>query len=375
MEHPRVAESAGRAMCSIVVIDDDPQFLRAIRRTAAIRSDVDLFASAIVDRAIEHIGSHPTRLAIVDLHMPGTSGLVVCRKLRATTPDLEILIASAGFDDRLKREAIQAGADAAIDKPFDFATIVTSAALGPRRLRPHELVAPHLELARNIARKLSRVYRNLVAADEVEALAMLGLCEAASRFDSTRSEPFAAFAERRIRGSVLDELRRLSGFTRSGRRIQRRVTEARRELEVAGATSDDDVVARAGVSIDDLVRSTPPMRALYSETSEIASNEPGPDARVLRSEIAAAVTQSWHGLSPLGRTILERHYVEGMSLTAIARTLQLSTGRVAHAHAKALDVLRAAVRDGVVRDSPVTSRPTAEGSRARGHERGEPLAD
>ncbi len=331
-------------MCGIVVIDDDLLFLRAIARTAAMRRDVDLFASAVVERAYQHIRSHPTRVAIVDLNMPGTSGLNVCRQLRATEPDLEILITSAAFNDDLKRTALNVGADGALDKPFDLAAII-AAAHRPRQARPHELVASHIDLAKRMARKLGRTYRSLIPSDEIEALALLGLCEAANRFDSSRTEPFAAFATRRIRGSVLDELRRQSGFTRNGRRIQRRLSEARRELEATGAVSDEDVVSRAGVSIEELVRIMPPPRALFMESIDVPSSDPDPETRVARTEIAAALEIGWKGLSPLGRTVLERHYVEGDSLAEIARSLMLPISRITHAQTSALEALRTTIRD------------------------------
>ena len=70
------------------------------------------------------------------------------------------------------------------------------------------LIHDHLEIARRVARKLARKLPPSLSTDEVEGAALLGLTEAASRFDSSRGEPFIAYAVKRIRGAVLDELRR-----------------------------------------------------------------------------------------------------------------------------------------------------------------------
>ena len=76
------------------------------------------------------------------------------------------------------------------------------------RFHRNELICEHLEMARRLARKIARRLPSVVRRDDLESAALLGLTEAASRFDSTRGEPFGAFAAKRVRGAVLDELRR-----------------------------------------------------------------------------------------------------------------------------------------------------------------------
>ena len=72
------------------------------------------------------------------------------------------------------------------------------------------------------------------------------------RYDDTRQEPFLAFAEHRIRGAVLDELRRGDIMPRRVRQLARKIAAAIRELEKDGETPTDQRIADAlGVSIDD----------------------------------------------------------------------------------------------------------------------------
>jgi RNA polymerase sigma factor for flagellar operon FliA len=76
--------------------------------------------------------------------------------------------------------------------------------------------------------------------------------EAAERYDDTRQEPFLAFAEHRIRGAVLDELRRGDIMPRRVRQLARKIAAAIRELEKDGETPTDQRISDAlGVSIDD----------------------------------------------------------------------------------------------------------------------------
>ncbi len=93
------------------------------------------------------------------------------------------------------------------------------------------LIVDHLDMARRLARKIARRVPRSFGREELESAAMLGLTEAALRYDATRGEPFVAYAAKRIRGAVLDELRRRDALTRRRRAEARKLTEVNRNLE------------------------------------------------------------------------------------------------------------------------------------------------
>ena len=72
---------------------------------------------------------------------------------------------------------------------------------------------------------------------------MLGLTEAAERYDESRTEPFLSFAEHRIRGAVLDELRRGDMLPRRVRQVARKISNTIRELENAGEAPSEQRIA------------------------------------------------------------------------------------------------------------------------------------
>src|SRR5689334_5773397 len=91
-----------------------------------------------------------------------------------------------------------------------------------------------------------------IAREDLVSAGMLGLIEAADRYDTGRQEPFLSFAEHRIRGAVLDELRRGDIMPRRVRQLARKIAAAIKELEKGGETASDHRIADAlGVSIDD----------------------------------------------------------------------------------------------------------------------------
>src|SRR2546430_1095939 len=105
------------------------------------------------------------------------------------------------------------------------------------------LIAEHIEMARRIAHRVGRRTPDSISRDDLVGAAMIGLAEAAERYDAVRGEPFVAFAEKRIRGAVLDELRRGDLMSRRARSTARKMGKTIRALEHAlGRTADDEEI-------------------------------------------------------------------------------------------------------------------------------------
>src|SRR3954465_1854336 len=114
-----------------------------------------------------------------------------------------------------------------------------------------QLITEHADIARRIALKMARRCPDWVAREDLVSAGMLGLTEAAARYDEARGGPFLAFAEHRIRGAILDELRRSDLLPRRVRQTARKVASAIREIESAGEqVSDARVALKLGVSIE-----------------------------------------------------------------------------------------------------------------------------
>ena len=115
------------------------------------------------------------------------------------------------------------------------------------------LIHEHIDMARRIALRVARRLPDWITTDDVVAAAMVGLTEAADRYDSTRGEPFAAFAEKRIRGAVLDELRRGDLMPRRARVKARQVGQAAARLEgkLGRPPEDEELALELGVSVEE----------------------------------------------------------------------------------------------------------------------------
>src|SRR5215468_8765266 len=98
----------------------------------------------------------------------------------------------------------------------------------------NQLIADHTSVARRIALKMARRCPDYIAREDLVAAGMLGLTEAADRYDDSRTEPFLSFAEHRIRGAILGELRRGDMLPRRVRQLARRIANTIRTLENKG---------------------------------------------------------------------------------------------------------------------------------------------
>jgi two-component system KDP operon response regulator KdpE len=100
----------------ILVVDDEPQILRSLRTTLAAHG-YDVQTAASGEEAVALVEGHMPDLVVLDLVLPGISGLDVCRYLRERSP-VPILILSARGDERDKVAALDLGADDYLTKPF-----------------------------------------------------------------------------------------------------------------------------------------------------------------------------------------------------------------------------------------------------------------
>ncbi|HEY4058381.1 MAG TPA: sigma-70 family RNA polymerase sigma factor [Kofleriaceae bacterium] len=212
----------------------------------------------------------------------------------------------------------------------------------------NQLIADHSDIARRIALKVARRCPDWVQREDLIAAGMLGLTEAALRYDETRAEPFLSFAEQRIRGAVLDELRRGDLLPRRVRQLARKINGAIRELEQTGEKATDQRVADAlGVSIDHYrnglahlvhveVASLDDKVAAQQQSMDIA-----PDEAASHRELLNRVRTALDKLETRDVTILGLHYIEDMTYQEIAKSLGITPSRVCQLLWRAVDRLRA----------------------------------
>jgi RNA polymerase sigma factor FliA len=226
----------------------------------------------------------------------------------------------------------------------------------PPRVRAARMMATVRKLAAKLARRIPRH----IDVEDLVGAGSLGLADALSRRGAMPGSEFEAFASYRIRGAMLDELRRLDAMPRRSRRSARHVATASRSVEqrLGRPAAEEDVAAELGLEMKayqalradlDANRAPLPFSALGGDEDaphEVAdSKQEAPDALAARAQMNAQIAAKIGALSERTRAVLLAIYVEGTTLKQIGQTLGVSESRVCQIHTEAIASLRSALHE------------------------------
>ncbi len=214
----------------------------------------------------------------------------------------------------------------------------------------HELIRDHVDMARRLARKIARRVPIVVRRDDLESAALLGLTEAASRYDSTRGEPFVAYAAKRVRGAVLDELRKGDILTRRGREGAKRLAQAANavQAQVGRAATSQEIADHLGVELAEVQEAQgrlAPTLVPLDENRDIprTSAFAPPDEQVAAAQQKASVIGALGAMAERDLQILSMYFQDELTLKEIGHILGVSESRVSQLRSRALGRLRKAI--------------------------------
>ena len=229
-----------------------------------------------------------------------------------------------------------------------------------------DLVVRYADLVKRIAYHLvSRMPPNVEVDDLIQS-GMIGLLDAAKHYSATKGANFETYAGIRIRGTMLDDVRKSDWTPRSVHRSMREMADVVRKLENAKGrdATGADIAAALGIPIDEyhrLVRdaagcrlfSFEQMRASDDESSpadHARDERPGPFDHIedegFRDALAAAIEQ----LPEREKLVLSLYYDDEMNLREIGEVLDVSESRVCQIHGQALVRLRARLAEWLTPD-------------------------
>jgi RNA polymerase sigma factor FliA len=224
----------------------------------------------------------------------------------------------------------------------------------------HPRVLATLPLVERLARRMASTLPSSVDVGDLVQSGVLGLIDAARRFDDTRGIQFQTFAEPRIRGAMIDALRSGS-WPRAVRRQRRDIEAAREQMRREDGTEPsmaalaarmgcaEQQLSRVIVRINILESTSPLRRTTMSDDSPllptglIPSAPESPDGGYARQQAEARVRAAITTLLPREQTIISRYYFTDATMKQIAAEIGVNESRVSQLHAKALRKLRVAL--------------------------------
>jgi RNA polymerase sigma factor for flagellar operon FliA len=221
------------------------------------------------------------------------------------------------------------------------------------------LIETHTELSRRAAAMIYPRVKQHVEFDELVSLGNAGLTEAASRYDPTKGASFATFAWYRVKGSIIDGLRR---NTTLPKRVWAKLVALRAAAEYlehrterdAGAASRGAKPAEGAEALSQIKQAMAAIRTMYLTSLETLREDKGfepasdaapPSEKLDSVKIAARLRGALEKLPEKERQLVTKHYFEGKNLLEAGVELGISKSWASRLHAQAVDRLRGLVDD------------------------------
>jgi len=216
-------------------------------------------------------------------------------------------------------------------------------------------------LVKRIAHFMMLKLPNSVQVDDLIQVGMMGLLDAAGRYDELRGAQFETYASQRIRGAMLDELRGADWLPRSMRSDMRRIESAvsRAQQRLGKAPVESEIAGELGMTLKDyqeLLQESRGAQLMYYEDFHNSGDEDffeqfetdgkSNPLEVLKDErFRGALIKAIEALPERERLMMAMHYEQDMNLREIGEVLGVGESRVCQLHSQAVARLRSMLGD------------------------------
>lgn len=219
-----------------------------------------------------------------------------------------------------------------------------------------KLITEYAPLVKVVAGRLSMYLGYNVEYEDLVSYGIFGLIDAIDKFDLGKDVKFETYASLRIRGSILDQIRKMDWIPRTVRQKQKKIEEAIKNVETRTGRSalDDEIAEELGIAEDELNE----WQSQLKVTNVVSLNEfleqggePVMDARnnshfaqpedtVQEEELKKVLAETMELLTEKERKVILLYYYEELTLKEISNILGVSESRVSQLHTKALLKMR-----------------------------------
>jgi len=217
--------------------------------------------------------------------------------------------------------------------------------MNPLESSRQELIKNFMPTIRYWAKYYHYQYHQVLDFDDLVMVGIIGLIDAMNKYKSEKKNQFKTYAEFRIRGEIIDELRKQDWMSRSERNKQKKFKKAKRDLteELGRNPSEDELVNVLPFKRNDVVRmeqyENGEMIKQYIE-GETVFNGGLVNSEFETYELKKTLATVIDDLPRVTRIIIVLKYFEDLNFSEISKVVNLSEGRVCQLHAEGLDLLK-----------------------------------
>lgn len=221
-----------------------------------------------------------------------------------------------------------------------------------------KIILEYAPLVKLVAGRLSMYLGYNVEYEDLVSYGIFGLIDAIDKFDSLKDVKFETYASLRIRGAILDQIRKMDWIPRTIRQKQKRIDAIIKEIELTtGKTATDEAIAKGlGISEDEYIEWQSQMKITnvvsLNEYMEQGSEVPAdvnrhatarfesPEENIEKEELKQVLEQTLQLLTEKERKVILLYYYEELTLKEISNVLEVSESRISQLHTRALQKMK-----------------------------------
>ncbi len=224
-----------------------------------------------------------------------------------------------------------------------------------------KLILEYAPLVRLVAGRLSMYLGYNVEYDDLVGYGIFGLIDAIDKFDSMKAVKFETYASLRIRGAILDQIRKMDWIPRTIRQRQKRIDAAikRIEAEHGRAAADEEIASVLGISEEEFgewqsqmkITNIVSLNEFMEQGSEVPAENnksthfDSPEEVLEKEELKQMLQDAMGLLTEKERRVIELYYYEDLTLKEISNILEVSESRISQLHTRGLQKMKSKMGD------------------------------
>ncbi|MCM1261601.1 MAG: FliA/WhiG family RNA polymerase sigma factor [Butyrivibrio sp.] len=223
-----------------------------------------------------------------------------------------------------------------------------------------KIILEYAPLVKLVAGRLSMYLGYNVEYEDLVSYGIFGLIDAIDKFDALKDVKFETYASLRIRGAILDQIRKMDWIPRTIRQKQKKIDQAIREIETryGRSATDEEIAQNLGITNEDYldwqsqmkITNVVSLNEFMEQGSEVPNNSTGgynssaqfdgPEEVIEKEELKKMLAQALELLTEKEQKVIVLYYYEDLTLKEISNILEVSESRISQLHTRALQKMR-----------------------------------
>ena len=221
-----------------------------------------------------------------------------------------------------------------------------------------KIILEYAPLVKTVAGRLSMYLGYNVEYEDLVSYGIFGLIDAIDKFDTMKEVKFETYASLRIRGAILDQIRKMDWIPRTIRQKQKRIDAVIKEIEMETGrnATDEEIAQKLGISEDEFgewqsqmkITGLVSLNEYVEQGSDVAQDYnqhtaarfESPEENVEKKELTLMLQEALELLTEKENKVITLYYYEELTLKEISNILEVSESRISQLHTRALQKMK-----------------------------------